>query len=363
MNQNSNVIGKPFVFQNTARSTFWGCKIFDEYCTSNGITVDFNSITEVELAEILKKFYTKVTKKDGSSYTPSALIGIRAALNRKITYPPFSRPFTILKGETFGSANSVFSATCKKNSLLKATKRPYNKSLSDEDIQKLEKYFKDHLSNPCRLLQYVWLGISHYFGRRDRDEWRKLTVNSFKLKTDENDCEYLTDVTRPHISHLRGDFDKNLLDVKVTEPRAYDDKFIHAFKLYCKKRNPTYSEFFQNPMEPTDSCWYSNVPLSKNSLVGLMGRISTAARLSTSYTSFMLSLKKVRRLFHDEATALESHYVTPRRKEVLLVSKTKDGRTLVRKSALKVVAAQSSKGSTSSTESSPSATHTSRRHK
>ena len=94
--------------ESTKKSTKWDVKVFLDYCGHQNIKCDFESITEDALADILKKFYGNIRKKDGQLYTPSALVGIRAAINRKLTSPPLERNINILEGSRFLAANRIF---------------------------------------------------------------------------------------------------------------------------------------------------------------------------------------------------------------------------------------------------------------
>lgn len=152
--------------ENTKRSTKWGISVFDNYCARNSVVVDFQTVAEDELACVLKKFYASIRKKNGELYTPSALVGIRAALHRTISSPPFERNLNIIQGEKFTAANRIFTAKCKIYNKRGNPKPKHKPQISDPDMRKLGEYFRDYAKNPTKLIQYVWFGMCYHFGRR-----------------------------------------------------------------------------------------------------------------------------------------------------------------------------------------------------
>ena len=74
--------------------------------------------------------------------TPSALTGIRAAIHRALTAPPYVRILNIINDRAFMTANQMFTARCKlyyKNN----NKKPQHKaSIEQADIVAFEKVFR-----------------------------------------------------------------------------------------------------------------------------------------------------------------------------------------------------------------------------
>ena len=71
---------KETVPKTTKRSTDWGMRVFKKWLNKRMIAVDFHTVTAQDLAGHLRKFYAEVKKSDGGAYSPSALTGIRAAI-------------------------------------------------------------------------------------------------------------------------------------------------------------------------------------------------------------------------------------------------------------------------------------------
>ena len=99
--------------ETTKRSTIWGIKVFKKWIEKRHVSVDFNTIDAAELVNFLKKLYAEVKRPNDEFYTPSAIVGIRAAIYRTIIQPPYMRSINILAGEKFMAANRVFLAKCK----------------------------------------------------------------------------------------------------------------------------------------------------------------------------------------------------------------------------------------------------------
>ena len=83
--------------KNTKKATEWGVKKFEKWCDKRKLSVDFKTVSPKDLSEILRKFYAEVKTEKGQALTPSALIGIRAAIYRHLTYAPLSRKINILQ--------------------------------------------------------------------------------------------------------------------------------------------------------------------------------------------------------------------------------------------------------------------------
>ena len=211
-------------------------------CERNSVDIDLHTTSEEELAGVLKRFYTNIRKKSGELYTPSALVGIRSAIHRKITSPPYERSINIVSGDKFIAANRIFNAKCKVYTKRGNPKPKHKSQITDADMQKLGMYFQDYSKTPTKLIQYVWFGMCYYFGRRDREGWRDLKAHSYQLKLDEENHEYLTENTTLMSKNHQGG--PRVTDNDYSDPRVYDVTFLKAYKLYFEKRNPSCDAFF-----------------------------------------------------------------------------------------------------------------------
>ena len=74
---------------------------------------DFEWLPTDALDALLERFYASVQTKDGKSYSKSALVGIRAGINRHLTTPPISRLITLMNDRDFQSSNQVLTGLVK----------------------------------------------------------------------------------------------------------------------------------------------------------------------------------------------------------------------------------------------------------
>ena len=58
----------------TKKATKWGIKKFEDWCNKRNISVDYCSIFEEALAEILRKYYAEVKTKDKTMLAPSGIL-------------------------------------------------------------------------------------------------------------------------------------------------------------------------------------------------------------------------------------------------------------------------------------------------
>ena len=72
-----------------------------------------------------------------------------------------------------------------------ADKTQSKKSVSKHDLDKMYDYVCANLDDPECLQHKVYLNIAFYCGRRGREGLRKLTLNSFALKTTPDGRKYL----------------------------------------------------------------------------------------------------------------------------------------------------------------------------
>ena len=97
----------------TKRAINWGMNKFNKWLDKRAIVIDLKTVGEGRLNEVLRKFYAEVKNEKKGLLTPSALTGIRAAIHRAITVPPYERNVNIITDRVFLPANQMFIARCK----------------------------------------------------------------------------------------------------------------------------------------------------------------------------------------------------------------------------------------------------------
>jgi hypothetical protein len=128
-------------------------------------SLSFEWLPVDDLDVLLQRFYAAVRTKDGKEYSKSALVGLRAAVNRHLTSPPVSRNVNIMNDRAFMGSNQVLSG------LIKTLKREgkdmskHKEPICDEDIEKLYNsgLFSD--SSPKTLENKVIYDVICQFGR------------------------------------------------------------------------------------------------------------------------------------------------------------------------------------------------------
>lgn len=66
-----------------------------------GENAEFEYLAVDDLCQLLRRFYGELIAKDGRSYSRSSILGIRAAVQRHLTSPPFKRVINIMTGPEF----------------------------------------------------------------------------------------------------------------------------------------------------------------------------------------------------------------------------------------------------------------------
>ena len=97
----------------TKRSTCWGMNKFIKWMYKRNIVIDLKTVTAEKLNEVLRKFYAEVKSEKSGCLTPSALTGIRAAIQRALKGSPYNRNINIIADREFTRANHMFQARCK----------------------------------------------------------------------------------------------------------------------------------------------------------------------------------------------------------------------------------------------------------
>jgi hypothetical protein len=215
----------------TKRSTKYGVKKFTDWLDKRSKVCDLHSVTPDELNELLRKFFAEAKPvKQGGTFTPSTLTCLRAAIHRHITSAPYKRPFNIISGVDFMSANNMFTARCKLY-FKSGNKKPQHKpAIGDGDMVKLREYLSTLNNNPDVLVEACWFVLCYHFGRRDREGWAAMTR---KILAVDSEChEYLAPVGTEATKNHQGGHNQKDLD--------YSDQIMYGsgveiYKLYISE--------------------------------------------------------------------------------------------------------------------------------
>ena len=251
----------------------------------NGLSLNFEDLTEEELGNQLKVFYAEVRQRSGVPYSRQSMLSMRAALYRHLTMPPHNKTFSILKDPSFTSANSVFIGSLKKMKQDGVDRCKHYPPISSEDLKKM--YDSGILStqSPISLQRKVFFELMLHFGRRGKEELREIKREHVKFCRDEFGRKYaMLDLKKDGRSAVV--HDEGHAQVMYGTGRANCP--LKSLKLYVSRLNGQCREFFQKPKmnnwEGTE-VWYRNSHIGINTLARMMSEISTAACLSKTYTN------------------------------------------------------------------------------
>lgn len=249
---------------------------------------DFELLNVQELDKLLQHFYASVRTKDGKEYSKTALVGMRAAINRHLNYPPFSRNINLMNDRDFMVSNQVLTG------LIKSLKREgkdisqHKEPICEEDLMKLYNsgVFSDQSAKT--LQNKVMYDIISQFGRRGQEGLRSLRKDSFKNCVDAKGRHYIC------MAYNEADKNHHGLDSRenIKQARMYENEGpfcpVKSFEKYLSKLNPGLSDFFQRPLKNVQEnmeVWYCNRAVGVNMLSSFMARMSDEAKLSKRYTN------------------------------------------------------------------------------
>ena len=127
----------------TQRTTKPWLALFSAYLTGKHISLELKKCTPEELCDVLRHFYVEARRQNGQTYQRTSLLGVRAAIQRRLHLPEIRRlDLGIIRGKEFILANKALDSYLKHlatEGLLQpaAHKQP----LSNEDLQKCMTYF------------------------------------------------------------------------------------------------------------------------------------------------------------------------------------------------------------------------------
>ena len=163
----------------------------------------------------------------------------------------------------------------------------HHPEIEPEDMLKL--YSSIDINTPTGLQEKVWLDVMLHFIRRGRENQRSMTVQTFEVGTDASGKRF--------VSQRSGEIDKNhgALDEIASDGRIYETGTtscpVESFIKYVDHLHPQQTAFWQKPKQNwsvMDEIWYSNSPIGKKTLGGMLAKLSIKYVLSQRYTNHSL---------------------------------------------------------------------------
>ena len=203
------------------------------------------------------------------------------------------REFNIISDPLFKQSNQVFEAVVFEIKRQGFAKVEHHELILTKDLAKIYSSYDPSSPDPKSLQYFFWFSKIFHLIRRGRENLRHHRRQSFSVSVDGAGRKYVYQ----HLDEL----DKN--------HRQSDDPFdssgdgrmyestenpascpVKAFELYLSELNPSLDPLWQRPkvfdnFSESDSVWYCNAPLGKNTLGSLMKTISVEYKLSKKYTN------------------------------------------------------------------------------
>jgi len=147
---------------------------------------------------------------------------------------------------------------------------------------------------PESLVQTAWFYLMLYFGKRGRENQRIMVKEDIVFGKTGNGLEYIAlreRATKTHPGGLLDNEDKSQA-IMCEWPDDPERCPARCIKKYLQKRNPN-CPVLTGKFSESDAVWYCNVPLGKNTLDNLLGRMSNKAGLSHHFSSHCIRATSV----------------------------------------------------------------------
>ncbi|CAG2215768.1 unnamed protein product [Mytilus edulis] len=274
----------------TNQQTLWGVKLLRGWLTENKYSSSFEELDETTLNDRLCYFMQSLQTKQGNDYSKSALVGIRSAISRHITGPPYNRDINIITDKSFMPSNHVITGMMKKLKREGKDITVHKKAVAEGDIQKLYSSGIFSTDHPVTLQNKVFWDIMLNFGRRGQEGLAELKKTSYaKSKDDKGQEYYKMTYNECDKTHHGVDSKENSRDVRMYAKPGDIHCPVFSLDFYLGKLSPRCTAFFQQALQyPKPTVWYAAQPIGKNKLASMMSRISDEAGLSIRYTNHCL---------------------------------------------------------------------------
>ena len=177
--------------ENTKKATRQAVAIFRDYLKEKSLPGEFETLDKLALGSVLAKFYVEVRRSDGEFYKRTTLNSIRAGINRHLK-SEHEHIIDIIKDVEFARANAAYKAATVQLKRLGKGDVQHHNAIDESDIRKLygSEVF-DH-STPVGLQYKVWFELMLFICRRGRENLRELKKGHFKIQSDANGRQYVT---------------------------------------------------------------------------------------------------------------------------------------------------------------------------
>ena len=281
--------------QSTKSATKFWVRVVCDFACEKGISFDFATIEEGQLARLLEDFYCSLRKKDGTEYKRSSYLAARGAVQRELNR--LERNINI-QSPAFARANKLLDATLKEKK--REGREPavtHKDNISDLDWQQLRSYFSDVLTtlDIKKLAYYVWFNTTLHFCLRGNEAQSKLKKTDLLFTTIEGERAIVLNadfLSKNHQGGVAGSSSET--KGAITKP-----EMVAAFERYISKLHPQLDRLFQRAkygegvLKVDSPVWFMNQPLGHNTLAKMMKNLSEAAKLSSVYTNHCVRVTSI----------------------------------------------------------------------
>ena len=256
-------------------------------------------MNETQLDQLLERFYPETRKKDGTKYSKSSLVGIRASLSRHLTNPPYKKDFKIMDSPAFVKSNKMLFAVIKDLKREGLDQSKHYPAIQENDLAKIKDNKAFDITDPKQLQEKFFFDIQYNFGRRGMENLRNFKKTTFIFKRDDTNREFIemsfNEMTKNHQTN-----EKHNPKTRMYAHESQENCPISSLKKYLSKLDDECDIFFTYPKknikDHANEKWYTSKPLGSNTLCKMMGSISTRLGLSMQYTNHSIRATTVTQL-------------------------------------------------------------------
>ena len=305
----------------TREDTAYCIRVWDEWAKNRRElgNAEIQSLATMDASTLqhwLTYFILEVRKQNGSEYPPNTLHHLICGIMRYLRQN--GRPeVDFFKDASFADFRLSLDAEMKRlqsNGLGSKRKQAEPLTLEEEEELWNKKVLGDH--NPHALLNTVVFMVGLYFALRSGDEHRQLRHSPCQIQLIEKPGErpyllYTEDRSKNNPGGLKGRKHKPKVVPHYGNTDNPDRCFVRIFKKYralCPVDRPN-NAFYLTPLtKPSDTCWFSCVPLGRNKLSNAVASMCKLAGIQGFKTNHSLRATAATRLYSsgiDEQLVME----------------------------------------------------------
>ena len=165
----------------------------------------------------------------------------------------------------------------------------HHAALEKVDLEKLKSTGVIGTHNPQALQYLAWLNIALHFGRRGQENYREMSLDTFKVQVDPSGRRFLEQIQSEVTKNHKGD---KIGNSYIPQGRMYEvlnDPYcpIRVYELYRSLLNEDINCLWQRPNKDymKTGNWYHKRIIGVHTLAGFLKNMCKAAGIETHYTN------------------------------------------------------------------------------